>query len=96
MRNNRLILTALLVSSLAVPFSQRLVAQSDSSSLSGAVTDASGAVLPNAKVTIRSNATGQETLLTTNSSGNFDNAQRTSRRLPGPGGIRRLSERHVE
>ena len=72
MRNNRLILSALLASSLAVPFSQRLLAQSDSSSLTGAVTDASGAVLPNAKVTIRNNATGQESVLTTNASGNFN------------------------
>ncbi len=71
MRNNRIILTSLLASSLAIPFSRSVLAQSDSSSLSGGVTDASGAFLPNAKVTVRSNATGQESNVTTNESGNF-------------------------
>ena len=72
MRKNPLILTSLFATSLAVPFSISAYAQSDSSSLSGSVTDASGAVLPNAKVTIRSNATGAENVVTTNASGNYN------------------------
>ena len=72
MRKNRLILTSLLATTLTVPFSISAYAQSDSSSLSGSVTDASGAYLPNAKVTIRSNATGTESIVTTNASGNFN------------------------
>ncbi len=46
-------------------------AQSDNSALSGAVTDSTGALLPNAKVTIRNNATRAESVITTSSSGNF-------------------------
>ena len=46
-------------------------AQSDNSSLSGSVTDASGALLPKAKVTIHNNANGSERVLETNDSGNF-------------------------
>jgi hypothetical protein len=72
MRKKHLILTSLLATSLTVPFSLSAYAQSDSSSLTGAVTDASGAVLPNAKVTIRSNATGSTNILTTNENGNFN------------------------
>ncbi len=71
MRKKHLVLSSLLATSLTVPFSITASAQSDSSSLSGAVTDASGAFLPNAKVTIRSVATGTETVVTTNESGNF-------------------------
>jgi hypothetical protein len=52
-------------------FSKESFAQSDSSSLSGGVTDSTGALLPNAKVTIHNNATGSERVVTTNDSGNF-------------------------
>ncbi len=72
MRKKALILTSLLATTLTVPFSISAYAQTDSSSLSGAVTDASGAFLPNAKVTIRSNATGAENIVNTNASGNFN------------------------
>jgi len=51
---------------------QNITAQSDNSSLTGTVTDASGAVLPSAKVLIHSNATGQETNATTNEGGSFN------------------------
>lgn len=71
MRKNRLVLTSLLATSLTAPFSITALAQSDSAALSGSVTDASGAFLPNAKVTIKSVATGTETVVTSNDSGNF-------------------------
>ena len=47
------------------------LAQSDSSSLSGAVSDSSGALLPKAKVTVHNNATNSVQVVTTNESGNF-------------------------
>ena len=62
---------SLLVASLIIPLAHSAVAQSDSSSLSGTVTDASGALLPNAKATIRNEANGVENVVTTNASGNF-------------------------
>ncbi|MGI4756954.1 MAG: carboxypeptidase regulatory-like domain-containing protein [Janthinobacterium lividum] len=71
MRKKHLVLSSLLATSLTVPFSLTASAQSDSAALSGSVTDASGAFLPNAKVTIRSTATGTETVVTSNDSGNF-------------------------
>ena len=49
----------------------RLLAQSDTSSLSGTVTDSSGAVLPNAKVTVTNDATGLRRDVTTNSVGAY-------------------------
>jgi hypothetical protein len=53
-------------------FSLKSFGQSDSSSLSGAITDSSGALLPNAKVTIHNNATGADRVVMTNDSGNFN------------------------
>ena len=52
-------------------------AQSDTSSLSGTVSDPSGAVVPNAKITVHKIATGSEQILTTNENGNYNlpNAQ---------------------
>ena len=47
-------------------------AQSDTSSLSGTVTDSSGAVLPNAKVVARDEATHVERTTQTNESGNYN------------------------
>jgi hypothetical protein len=46
-------------------------AQADSSSLSGTVTDPSGAVVPNARVTIHNDANGQERTVQTNGSGAY-------------------------
>ena len=51
---------------------QNITAQSDNSSLTGAVTDANGAALPNAKVVARDVATGQDRDTTTNESGNYN------------------------
>jgi hypothetical protein len=48
-----------------------VLAQSDSSSISGTVTDSSGAVLPSAKITIHNNATGADRSLTSNQGGDF-------------------------
>ncbi len=45
--------------------------QADTSSISGTVTDASNAVVPNAKVTVRNDATGAERTAVTNSSGSY-------------------------
>ncbi|RRA50168.1 hypothetical protein D1Y84_12930 [Acidipila sp. EB88] len=46
-------------------------AQSSSSSLSGTVTDASGAVITNAKVTVKNEATNEEHTITTNGAGAY-------------------------
>ena len=46
-------------------------AQADTSSLSGTITDPSGAVLPNAKVTAHNEATGQDRSVTTSASGSY-------------------------
>src|SRR3979490_878122 len=48
-----------------------ILAQSDTSSLSGTVTDTSGAVVPNAQVTIHNNATLADRTITSNESGVF-------------------------
>ncbi|MEO6981693.1 MAG: carboxypeptidase-like regulatory domain-containing protein, partial [Edaphobacter sp.] len=48
-----------------------VLAQSDSSSISGTVTDSSGAVLPNAKITVHNNATGADRSLTSSQGGDF-------------------------
>ena len=48
-----------------------LSAQTTASSLSGTVTDASGAVVPNAKVTVHNEATGQELIVNTNGVGAY-------------------------
>lgn len=50
---------------------QPLMAQSDSSSLSGAISDPTGAMVANAKVTVRDTATGAEQTVQTNGSGNY-------------------------
>jgi len=47
------------------------MAQSDTSSITGTVTDASNAVVANAKITIHSNATGNDRSINTNESGNY-------------------------
>lgn len=71
MRNKHLVLSSLLATSLTVPFSITAHAQSDNTSVTGAVTDASGALLPNAKVILRNEATGTEQTTTSNESGQY-------------------------
>ena len=71
MRKNHLLLTSLLATSLAVPCSISAHAQSDNTTLTGGVTDPTGAALPNSKVTVRNNATGAENVVTTNDTGSF-------------------------
>jgi len=61
----------LLAVSLAVPLALSAVAQSDSTSVSGSVTDATGALLPNAKVVLHNEATGVENTTSTNDSGQY-------------------------
>ena len=68
-RNN--LVRALLATSLAIPLALSAVGQSDNTSVSGAVTDATGALLPNAKVTLRNEATGTENVVTSNESGQY-------------------------
>src|SRR6478752_258837 len=48
------------------------LAQSDTSSLSGTVSDSSGAALPNAKVLVRNDATHTDRTTVSNESGNFN------------------------
>ena len=72
MQNHRRSSTALTAAVLALAIARSCTAQSDNSSLSGGVTDASGAVIPNAKVTIHNDATGSENVITTGESGNFN------------------------
>jgi len=52
-------------------FSGTMFAQSDNGSISGFVRDPSGAIVPNANVTIREQATGNERKATTNGSGYY-------------------------
>src|SRR5258708_3931347 len=47
------------------------LAQADISSLSGSVTDVSGALVPGAKITVSNNATLAERSITSNESGSF-------------------------
>lgn len=71
MYSSRFAMRSLFAASMLIPLAHSAVAQSDASSLSGTVTDASGALLPNAKATIHSDATGSDIVVTTNASGNF-------------------------
>ncbi len=48
------------------------LAQSDTSSLTGTVTDPSGAAIPNAKIVVRNSATQAERVSITNENGNFN------------------------
>src|SRR3954466_10458302 len=52
-------------------FSISAFAQSDLTAISGFVRDATGAVIPNASVTLKNEATGQERKVTTNESGYY-------------------------
>jgi hypothetical protein len=71
-----LALRTLLAASLAIPLSINFIpvsafAQSDSSAVSGTVSDQTGAVVPNAKVTLRNEATGVSNTVTSNDSGQY-------------------------
>ncbi|MGA9720237.1 MAG: carboxypeptidase regulatory-like domain-containing protein [Acidobacteriaceae bacterium] len=66
-----LLFAALLPTIPLVIAGTQALAQSDTSSISGTVTDPSGAVVPNAKVTARNEATGQTRNVTTNSVGAY-------------------------
>ncbi len=71
MKMKSVLLTVAFAIGIASPCARTAVAQSDTSSLSGAVTDISGALLPNAKVTVSNTATGAGSAVTTNATGNF-------------------------
>ncbi len=67
-RKSSFVLALLFTSCFSLP---ALLAQSDNSPLSGSVADASGALLPNAKVIVRNSANNANFVVTTNGSGNF-------------------------
>lgn len=57
---------------VTILFSLCALAQRETGSVSGTVTDPSGAVVPNAKVTITSSATGLTRAVTTNANGFYN------------------------
>jgi hypothetical protein len=63
--------TVLLVMVCLVVTATSILAQSDTSSLSGTVTDTSGAVVPNAQITIHNNATLADRTIESNENGVF-------------------------
>ncbi len=70
--NWQYLLLALLVGTLLVWYSTPMRAQTlISGEVAGTITDPSGAVVPNAKVTLKSNETGQSQTATTNSNGYY-------------------------
>ena len=76
MPNFRAVSRALLFAALVptiplVVAGTRALAQSDTSSISGTVTDPGGAVVPNAKVAVRNDATGQSRAVISNSEGAY-------------------------
>ena len=64
-------LAAIAASTVTISLPYAAVGQSDSSSLSGTVSDASGAALPNAKITITNNATKAVNSVNTNDTGGY-------------------------
>lgn len=68
----RMLFAASLAAPLAISFAPiSAIAQSDSSAVSGTVTDPSGAVVANAKVILRNEGTGVENTVTSNESGQY-------------------------
>jgi hypothetical protein len=69
---SRALLFAALVPTLPLVIAgTRTLAQSDTSSISGTITDPSGAVVPNARVTVKNDATGQARNVNSNSVGAY-------------------------
>src|SRR5438445_5532201 len=68
-----LILGALLIAAFAAEIfaPAAAMAQADLGSVSGTITDGSGAVVPNATVTVKNTATGAERVTTSNSQGEY-------------------------
>ncbi len=62
---------AVLILGVSALFTAKIGMAQDASSLNGTVTDPSGAVVPNAKVTVHNIATREDREATTNESGNF-------------------------
>ena len=71
-RKQSLCIVLALIVACALGFTNEAFAQSDTSSLSGTVTDTSGAVLPNARVLVHNDATRSDRSATSNESGNFN------------------------
>ena len=59
------------VIAICLAFSLAMFAQSDVGTITGFVRDQSGAVVPQAKVTIKSEATNEERVVTTDASGHY-------------------------
>jgi hypothetical protein len=68
----RISVLLLLVALFTLALTQRAPAQSDTSSLSGTVSDSSGAVLPNAKILVRNEATHTERTTQSNENGGYN------------------------
>src|SRR5690349_4098618 len=66
-----LCLTALSLCALLALLAPMSFAQSDLASVNGVIRDSSGAVIPNATVTLRNNATAAERKTTTSAAGNY-------------------------
>src|SRR5208283_608754 len=87
------------IASLVLLFSSLALAQRDLGTITGTVTDATGAVVPGASVTITNDATGESAKITTTASGDFTRPAL----LPGvytvsveAQGFRRASRQKVE
>lgn len=61
----------LLLGAFLLSTTPRAHGQADTSSISGTITDSSGAVVPNVKVTIHNDATGSDRTITTNNAGSY-------------------------
>ncbi len=71
MKAKVLLLTVMLAVMFVTPLIPTAAGQSDNTSLSGSVSDTTGALLTSAKVTVRNTATGAESVVNTNGSGNY-------------------------
>ena len=66
-----LLFAALIPTAPLIVAGTRALAQSDTSSISGTVTDPTGAVVPNARVMVRNDSTGQTRSVNSNSVGAY-------------------------